>query len=81
MPTRSSVMTELSSKKNAPYLTESLSGGAELQAQDQSRVKPVRVWAAVGGAILALQLYVWIRWITGPYFQRSQTARAIRRCS
>jgi Spirocyclase AveC-like len=62
-------MTELSSKKNAPYLTESLSGGAELQAQDQSKIKPVQVWAVVGGALLVLYLYVWIRWITGPYFE------------
>ena len=62
-------MTELSSKKNAPYLTESLSGGAELQAQDQSKIKPVQIWAAIGGALLVLYLYVWIRWITGPYFE------------
>lgn len=30
----------------------------------------VRIWAAVGGALLALQLYVWARWITGPFFER-----------
>ena len=42
----------------------------ELNAPVQSRVKPVTVWAAVGGALLLLQLYVWIRWVTGPYFER-----------
>jgi Spirocyclase AveC-like len=30
----------------------------------------VKVWAAVGGVLLVLQLYVWIRWVTGPYFVR-----------
>ena len=33
-------------------------------------VKPVQIWAAVGGASCVLQLYVWVRWITGPYFER-----------
>ncbi|MCP3812078.1 spirocyclase AveC family protein, partial [Mycobacteriaceae bacterium Msp059] len=33
-------------------------------------VKPVQIWATVGGLLLALQLYVWISWITGPYFKR-----------
>ncbi|WP_024441882.1 spirocyclase AveC family protein [Mycobacterium sp. UM_WGJ] len=31
---------------------------------------PVKVWATVGGALLTLQLYVWTRWITGPFFER-----------
>ncbi|WP_082135677.1 spirocyclase AveC family protein [Mycobacterium sp. EPa45] len=30
----------------------------------------VKVWATVGGVLLVLQLYVWIRWVTGPYFVR-----------
>ena len=30
----------------------------------------VRVWATVGGALLALQLYVWARWLAGPFFER-----------
>ncbi len=30
----------------------------------------VKVWAAAGGLLLALQLYVWIRWVSGPYFVR-----------
>nr|WP_244438468.1 spirocyclase AveC family protein [Mycolicibacterium septicum] len=36
----------------------------------QRTVKPVQIWAVAGGALLALQLYVWISWITGPYFER-----------
>lgn len=28
------------------------------------------IWAVVGGAVLALTLYVWISWVTGPYFVR-----------
>lgn len=63
-------MTELSDKKTAPSITEPLGGAAELGAQVQSTVKPVRIWAAIGGALLVLQVYVWIRWITGPYFAR-----------
>lgn len=45
-------------------------GVAELSDPAQSKVKPVTVWATIGGALLVLQLYVWIRWISGPYFER-----------
>lgn len=62
-------MSELSSRK-APAVAEPPGGAAGTGAQLQSAVKPVTVWAAVGGALLALQLYVWLRWITGPYFER-----------
>ena len=61
-------MTELSNKKPAASLSEPLGGAATLGAQVQSPTKPVRLWAILGGAILALQLYVWIRWVSGPYF-------------
>jgi hypothetical protein len=69
-PEGDSVMTELSDKKTAPSITKPLGGAAELGAQVQSTVKPVRIWAAIGGALLVLQVYVWIRWVTGPYFVR-----------
>jgi hypothetical protein len=62
--------SELSDKKNAPTVTEPLGGAAALGAEVQSTAKPVTIWATVGGALLVLQLYVWIRWITGPYFER-----------
>jgi hypothetical protein len=61
-------VSDLSSRKR-PVLTESLSDAA-LGAQPQKKITPVRVWAAVGGVILAFQLYVWIRWISGPNFER-----------
>jgi Spirocyclase AveC-like len=32
--------------------------------------QPVKVWAFFGGAILAFQIYIWTRWITGPNFKR-----------
>ena len=35
-----------------------------------STSKPVLIWATFGGALLLLQVYVWARWITGPYFTR-----------
>ncbi len=41
-----------------------------LDAQPRSAVAPIQIWAAIGGVILAFQLYVWARWITGPYFVR-----------
>ena len=62
-------MTEVSNQKNVPY-TESLRGAASLGTQTQKPPKTIMVWATVGGVILALQLYVWIRWITGPNFER-----------
>jgi hypothetical protein len=62
------VVSDLSSKK--PAVTESLGGTAELGAQVQPKGKPVQIWAALGAVILALTLYVWISWITGPYFER-----------
>ena len=60
----------LSDSKNVPTVTESLGGAAALGADVQPKVKPVQIWAFVGGAVLVLQLYVWVRWITGPYFER-----------
>jgi hypothetical protein len=62
-------VSDLSNKK-ASTLAEPLGGSAMLDGDLNSKVKPVTVWAAVGGAVLLLQLYVWIRWITGPYFTR-----------
>ena len=59
-------MTELSDKKSAPAVTESLGGAAALGAEVNPRSSPITIWAAIGGALLLLQLYVWIRWITGP---------------
>jgi hypothetical protein len=63
-------MTDLSNKKKSPTVTEPLGGAASLGAQVQPTVKPVRIWAFVGAAILLFQLYVWIRWVSGPNFER-----------
>ena len=58
----------LSDKKNAA-VTESLGGRPNLGSQ---RSVPDQARAAVGrppvAAILAFQLYVWIRWVSGPFF-------------
>jgi hypothetical protein len=40
------------------------------QARAETTFLPVRAWAWAGGLILAVQLYVWGKWITGPYFVR-----------
>ena len=63
-------MSGLSDNKSAPVVTEPIARVAALGNRPESTAKPVRAWAIAGGAILAFQLYVWIRWITGPYFKR-----------
>ncbi len=63
-------MSDLSDKKRGPAVVESLGGAATPGAGVSDSVRPVTIWATIGGALLALQLYVWIRWITGPYFER-----------
>ena len=61
-------MSELS--KEETVVTEPLDRAISPEAQVRPTTKPVRLWAIVGGLILAFQLYVWIRWLTGPYFVR-----------
>lgn len=59
-------MSDLSSGKRV--VTESFG-----EALDPGTGKPtsrVKIWAVAGGLLLALQIYVWVRWITGPYFTR-----------
>lgn len=58
-------MSESPSRKSAPSVTEPLSAAG--RAGPTGRVT---LWAVLGGAVLLLQLYVWIRWVTGPYFER-----------
>jgi Spirocyclase AveC-like len=31
---------------------------------------PVKVWASIGAGVLAFQLYIWIKWVSGPNFER-----------
>lgn len=51
-------------------ITESVSGAGLPGTEDGRPSNRIKIFAGIGGAILALQLYVWIRWITGPYFER-----------
>ncbi|MHA3019065.1 spirocyclase AveC family protein [Mycobacterium sp. BMJ-28] len=53
-------MSDLSSKTTPPTGIETA----------EKKIKPVQLWATAGGLLLALQIYVWSRWITGPYFVR-----------
>jgi hypothetical protein len=57
----------MSELQDRPVRTEPLST-ADRSARETSKSSPVKVWALVGAGVLALELYVWIRWITGPYF-------------
>jgi len=67
-------MSELSSEKPTVAAgfdrTTAVGKAVEPDAQDRLRVKRVQIWATAGGLLLALQVYVWVRWVTGPYFQR-----------
>jgi Spirocyclase AveC-like len=66
-------VTDISNKPSAAVLTESLDRAGALGGQPKSTVKPVKIWAFVGGTILAFQLYVWISWMAGPNFERVPT--------
>jgi hypothetical protein len=58
------------SNKSARSVTESLAKVPDLDGDAPRPSRRVMIWATAGGLILALQVYVWIRWITGPYFER-----------
>ncbi|HEX5144645.1 MAG TPA: spirocyclase AveC family protein [Mycobacterium sp.] len=59
----------MSDLSNRPVTTAPPADTARIGAPPEGKVKPVQVWACIGGALLVLQAYVWIRWVTGPYFQ------------
>ncbi|WP_280464082.1 spirocyclase AveC family protein [Nocardia carnea] len=65
-------MSELSNEKT-PEITETLGDAKTLSAPKRQVNKGIYIWATVGGLILALQVYVWTRWMTGPYFERVPT--------
>ena len=52
-----------------PALFQSIQADS-LGIQSRSTISPVHMWAFVGGLILAIQLFIWAKWITGPYFVR-----------
>jgi hypothetical protein len=61
-------MSDLTSKN--PQTIQSSGQTAPSESEVGHSSNRVKLWATAGGALLALQLYVWIRWITGPYFTR-----------
>ncbi|GAB2856263.1 spirocyclase AveC family protein [Actinocorallia aurea] len=61
-------MSDMPDGTKADAVTEPREATAEPGTRPESR--PVLIWAAAGGLILALELYVWTRWVTGPYFER-----------
>ncbi|MGN2637925.1 spirocyclase AveC family protein [Nocardia takedensis] len=65
-------MSELSNKKPSEVV-ESAGNVATLGNAKPQTSKAVLIWAALGALILAVQVYVWTRWVTGPYFERVPT--------
>ncbi|MFI9536127.1 spirocyclase AveC family protein [Nocardia fusca] len=65
-------MSELSNKKSSEVI-ETLGATTTFGAGDRQPSRTVYIWAIIGALILALQVYVWLRWITGPYFERVPT--------
>ncbi|WP_194827905.1 spirocyclase AveC family protein [Nocardia sp. XZ_19_231] len=65
-------MSELSDKKTFE-VTEPIDTTTTLGAGTRQPTRAVYIWAIIGSLLLALQVYVWIRWITGPYFERVPT--------
>lgn len=61
------IVSDLSKK---PLAIESIRKSAAMGAMDVRSSNTVKFWAVVGAAVLALTLYVWISWVTGPYFVR-----------
>ena len=53
------VLTKLSARKRP--LSPSHSAEPPRWCPSPTKVRPVRIWAVIGGAILAFQLYVWIQ--------------------
>ncbi len=45
-------------------------GAHEPTGGNNTRSKPVTTWAFAGALIVGLQLFVLLRWVTGPYFKR-----------
>jgi len=51
---------------------ERLSSRAARSPLDEAKPtsKPIKVWATLGAAILAFQIFIWVEWISGPNFKR-----------
>lgn len=60
-------MSELSNKKST--VTESVSGLAPLGTETPRSSNAFKIWATVGTVFLALTLYLFVRWVSGPYFE------------
>ncbi|MGV9927736.1 spirocyclase AveC family protein [Nocardia rhamnosiphila] len=65
-------MSELSNKRTSE-VTETLGFPETLGPGNRQPSRTVYIWASLGALILTLQVYVWIRWIIGPYFERVPT--------
>ena len=60
-------MSELSNKKSG--VTESLGATAELGSQVPPKPISIKIWATVGALFLTYTVYVFVRWVSGPFFE------------
>ncbi|MGK2882782.1 MAG: spirocyclase AveC family protein, partial [Mycobacterium sp.] len=59
----------MSDPSKKPAVTESVGATAELGRQQPSSSVAFKVWATIGAVFLAYTVYVFVRWVTGPYFE------------
>jgi Spirocyclase AveC-like len=66
--------SKLALQEESALTTASLRQESRAQvAATPRRSVPVVIWAGVGALILAFQIFVWVTWISGPYFKRVHT--------
>lgn len=50
-------------------MTETVSGLGRLGAETPRQSNAIRIWATVGTLFLAYTIYVFVRWVSGPFFE------------
>ena len=59
----------MSGPSKKPTVTESISRTAVLGTETPRPSSSIKIWATVGAVFLALTVYLFVRWVSGPYFE------------
>lgn len=59
----------MSGPSKKPTVTESMSRTAALGTETPRSSSSIKIWATVGAVFLALTVYLFVRWVSGPYFE------------